>query len=421
VKAVLDHVGIAVRNVDEALAFYRDALGLDVEESEDVASQRVRAHFIPVGASNLELLEATSSSSAIAKYIEKRGPGIHHITLRVENIGAALQRLKARGVRLVDEVPRPGAEGALVAFVHPSAAHGVLVELKEAPSPPAELGIKRLALGDLRLTSVNDGTLRLDGGAMFGVVPKPLWERKAPPDDRNRILLTMRPLVVEADWGRMIVDCGAGDKMDAKSADMYALDRRRHLDEAFADAGLSADSFDFVLATHLHFDHFGGATTRDAHGSLKPRFTRAMYFIRRAEWEDATHPHERNRASYLPDDFVPLEKAGVVGFYDADQEIQRGVRVVRTGGHTGQHQIVYLESAGKTAVFTADLIPTAAHIQDPWIMGYDLFPMETLAFKKRFIREAIEREYLIFFEHDPFIAAGYIRERDGKRSVEKVL
>jgi methylmalonyl-CoA epimerase len=421
VRAVLDHVGIAVRNVDEALAFYRDALGLEIEASEDVASQRVRAHFIPAGESSLELLEATASDSAIAKYVEKRGPGLHHLTLRVDDIREALRVLKARGVRLVDEAPRPGAEGALVAFIHPSAAHGVLVELKEAASVAATLTAARLELGSLRLTSVHDGTLRLDGGAMFGVVPKPLWERKAPPDDRNRILLTMRPLVVEADWGRMIVDCGAGDKMDAKSADIYGLDRRRHLDHALADVGLSADSFDFALATHLHFDHFGGATKREADGSLKPRFPRAMYFIRRAEWEDATHPHDRNRASYRPDDFLPLEKAAVVGFYDADQEIQAGVRVVRTGGHTGQHQIVFLESGGKTAVFTADLIPTAAHIQDPWIMGYDLFPMETLAFKKRFIREAIEREYLIFFEHDPSIAAGYIRERDGKRTVEQVL
>ncbi len=420
-RAVLDHVGIAVRNVDEAIAFYRDALGLEIDTSEDVASQRVRAHFIPAGESSLELLEATASDSAIAKYVEKRGPGLHHLTLRVDDIGEALRVLKARGVRLVDEAPRPGAEGALVAFIHPSAAHGVLVELKEAASVSATLTPARLDFGSLRLTSVHDGTLRLDGGAMFGVVPKPLWERKAPPDDRNRILLTMRPLVVEADWGRMIVDCGAGDKMDAKSADIYGLDRRRHLDHALADVGLSADSFDFALATHLHFDHFGGATKREADGSLKPRFPRAMYFIRRAEWEDATHPHDRNRASYRPDDFVPLEKAAVVGFYDADQEIQAGVRVVRTGGHTGQHQIVFLESGGKTAVFTADLIPTAAHIQDPWIMGYDLFPMETLVFKKRFIREAIEREYLIFFEHDPSIAAGYIRERDGKRTVEQVL
>jgi glyoxylase-like metal-dependent hydrolase (beta-lactamase superfamily II) len=268
---------------------------------------------------------------------------------------------------------------------------------------------------------VNDGTFRLDGGAMFGVVPRPLWEQKAPPDDRNRILLGMRPLIVEAEWGRMIIDCGAGDKMDARSAEIYALDRRRHLDHALADAGLTAESFDYVLATHLHFDHFGGATARDADGRVRPRFPKATYFIRRAEWQDATHPHERNRASYLQDDFVPLDKAGVVGFYDADQEIQPGVRVVRTGGHTGQHQVVFLESGGRTAVFTADLIPTTAHIQDPWIMGYDLFPMETLAFKKRFIRDAIEREFLVFFEHDPVVAAGYIREKDGKRAVEQVL
>jgi methylmalonyl-CoA epimerase len=430
VKAVLDHIGIAVQDLEKALAFYRDALGLDIEAPEEVASQRVRAHFVPVGESNLELLEATAPDSAIAKYVDKRGPGIHHITLRVDDIRAALARLKARGVRLVDEEPRPGAEGALVAFVHPSAAHGVLVELKqrgvalrpEQPSSSApDLQPKRFPLGDLRLTSVNDGLFRLDGGAMFGVVPRPLWEKKAPPDNRNRILLGMRPLVVEAAWGRMIIDCGAGDKMDAKSADIYGLDRRRHLDHALAEAGLSADSFDYVLATHLHFDHFGGATRRDGDGIVVPRFPRATYFIRRAEWQDATHPHERNRASYLQDDFVPLEKAGVVGFYAADQEIQPGVRVVRTGGHTGQHQIVYLESGGKTAVFTADLIPTTAHVPDAWIMGYDLFPMETLAFKKRFIREAIEREYLIFFEHDPHVAAGYIRETNGKRVVEPVL
>jgi methylmalonyl-CoA epimerase len=421
VKAVLDHIGIAVEDVAQALAFYRDALGLHVEAPEEVVSQRVRAHFLPVGESNLELLEATAPDSAIAKYVGKRGPGIHHITLRVDDIRAALLQLKSRGVRLVDEEPRPGAEGALVAFIHPSAAHGVLVELKEKPAKQPDLRPKRFPLGNLRLTSVNDGMFRLDGGAMFGVVPRPLWEKKAPPDDRNRILLGMRPLVVEAEWGRMIIDCGAGDKMDAKSADIYALDRRRHLDHALMDAGLSAESFEYVLATHLHFDHFGGATKRDADGVVRPRFPKATYFIRRAEWKDATHPHERNRASYLQEDFVPLDKAGVVGFYDADQEIQPGVRVVRTGGHTGQHQIVFLESAGKTVVFTADLIPTTAHIQDAWIMGYDLFPMETLAFKKRFIRDAIEREFLIFFEHDPFIAAGYIREKDGKRFVEQVL
>lgn len=419
-RAILDHVGVAVQDVQQALAFYRDALGLDVHAPEEVATERVRVHAIPVGGPEIELLEATEADSTIAAFLRRRGPGLHHLTLRVEDLRAALAQLQARGLRLVGEAPRRGAEGSLVAFVHPSDAHGVLVELKQRGSPPVQLDVRSLEFGDLRLTLLHDGPFRLDGGAMFGVVPRPLWETVSPPDERNRIQLAMRPLLVEASWGRMIVDCGAGDKMSPKQVDIYALDRNRHLDHALDAVGLTSDAIDFALATHLHFDHFGGATTR-AGGSLRPRFAHARYLIRAAEWEDATHPHERNRASYLQDDFVPLAGAGVVDFYADDGPIKPGVRVFRTGGHTGQHQIVYVESGGRTAVFVADMIPTTAHVQDPWIMGYDLFPMDTLAFKKRFIRDAIEQEYLILFEHDPRVAAGYIREKDGKRFVEQVL
>jgi len=419
VRAVLDHIGIAVDDVDQALAFYRDALGLEVEAPEDVVSQRVRARFVNVGDARLELLESTSPESPIARYLAKYGPGLHHVTLRVEDIAATLAHLRSRGVRLVDAEPRSGAEGALVAFVHPSAAHGVLIELTQAVAS-VDLTVRSMPFGELRLTSLHDGPFRLDGGAMFGVVPRPLWEKLASPDDRHRIQLAMRPLLVEAEWGRMIIDCGAGDKMNAKQRDIYALDRTRTLDHALAEVQLTAESIDIALPTHLHFDHFGGATVRDNAG-LRPRFARARHYIRTAEWEDATHPHERNRASYLQDDFVPLAAAGVVEFFDSDVTIRPGIEVVRTGGHTGQHQIVYLKSDRRTAVFVADLIPTTAHLRDPWVMGYDLFPMDTLAFKKRFIREAIDGEYLIFFEHDPQVAAGYIRERDGQRYVDRVL
>jgi len=224
---------------------------------------------------------------------------------------------------------------------------------------------------------------------------------------------------VEADWGRMLIDCGAGDKMTPRQVDIYGLNPG--LDGVLDSIGLTTESFDIALPTHLHFDHFGGATRRNESGALVPRFPRASHLIRRAEWEDATHPHDRNRASYLQDDFAPLLPAGVVVFFEDDHAVRPGVRVVRTGGHTGQHQIVYLESGGRTAVFTADLIPTTAHIDDAWLMGYDLFPMETLAFKKRFIRDAIDGEFLIFFEHDPVVAAGYIREKDGRRYVEPVV
>ncbi len=419
-KAILDHVGIAVQDVAKALEFYRDALGLDIEAPEEVWSQRVRAHFIPVGQSSIELLEATASDSAIAKYIDKRGPGIHHITLRVPDIGAALAQLKARGVRLVDEKSRPGAEGALVAFIHPSAAHGVLVELKQPARRLIEQPVTQMKWGNLRLTTVSDGSFRLDGGAMFGIVPRPLWERKAPPDDRGRIVLAMRALVIEADWGRMIIDCGAGNKLDEKWTDIYDIDRTRSLDHTLAEAGLSAGSIDLVLPSHLHFDHVGGAVVNEAAGHV-PRFPRARYVIRRGEWDDAIRPNERSRGSYFQEDVAPLEAAGVVDLFDDDREIRPGVRVVRTGGHTANHQIVFIESEGKTAVFAADVVPTQAHLPDLWITAFDSFPMDSLAFKKRFLREAIDREYLIFFDHDPSISAGYIREKDGKRSVQKVI
>ena len=421
-KPILDHIGIAVADMSAALAFYRDGLGLEIGLAEEVASERVRVQDVSVGGASLELLEATVLDSPIARYVDKRGPGLHHITLRVDNIGEAIARLRVHGARLIDEQPRVGAEGALVAFVHPSSAHGVLVELKQTTGaharPPAAVGpsshahgVTRYALGNLELISLHDGFFRLDGGSMFGVVPKPLWAPKAPPDDRNRIPLAMRPLVVRG-ARTMMIDAGLGDKENAKFLDIYGVDRAQHLDHALALAGLTPDDIDLVLATHLHFDHSGGFTARDRTGRIRPRFPRARYVVRRGEWEDATHPNERNRASYLPENFVPLAEAGVLDLVDDDQTIMPGVRVVRTGGHTAHHQMVLIESSGSRAAFVADLIPTVAHVPPAWVMGYDLFPLETLAAKKAFLAEAAGGEMLVFFEHDPAIAAGYLVEQE---------
>jgi glyoxylase-like metal-dependent hydrolase (beta-lactamase superfamily II) len=274
-----------------------------------------------------------------------------------------------------------------------------------------------MTFGDFELTPLLDGYFRLDGGAMFGVVPRTLWEKRTTPDERNRITMAMRPLLVQGER-LMIIDAGAGDKMDEKSAGIYGFDRAENLDVTMARAGVGADAIDIVLASHLHFDHAGGFTAREASGAVLPRFPNARYVVSRGEWEDATHPHERNRASYFAENYVPLQDAGVVDFMDGDGEVMPGVRVRRTGGHTRFHQIVYIESAGKTAVFAADLIPTTAHVDVPWIMAYDLYPMETLEFKRAFVREAIEREYLIFFEHDPMVAAGFIRQKDKRLYVE---
>ena len=427
----LDHVGIAVKDLQQSLAFFRDALGLHVEQAEEVASQRVRAHFMPAGKAKLEILESTSPESPIDKYVEKRGPGIHHVALRVDDIAAALDLLKSKGVRLIDETPRPGAEGALVAFIHPSAAHGVLVELKQGRGdakvvPEARQPVQRFRtapaykLGALELISLSDGFFHLDGGAMFGVVPRTLWEQKLPPDERNRITLGMRPLLVRGER-TLLIDAGCGDKMDPKSVDIYGIERDYHLDHALAEAGLRAGDIDLVLASHLHFDHVGGFTTRDGAGRIIPRFPNARYLAHRGEWHDATHPHERSRASYLQENFVPLADAGVLDLVDDDAVIMPGVRLRHSGGHTMHHQVVMIESEGETAVFTADMFPTSAHAPDAWLMGYDLYPMDTLAFKRGFAQEAIAREHLIFFEHDPSMAAGRLRESGGKRTVQRVV
>jgi methylmalonyl-CoA epimerase len=440
-KAMLDHVGIAVADLSAALAFYRDALGLEVEAPEEVASQHVRAHFLPVGTAKLELLEATAADSPIARFTAKRGPGLHHITLRVDDIRAALAQLKARGARLIDEEPRPGAEHSLVAFVHPSSAHGVLVELKQAvgadlgrppataisgggassaPSGDVSSAPTKHVLGDLELISLFDGTIRVDGGSMFGTVPKALWETHAPADARNHIALALRPLVVRG-ARTMLIDAGIGDKEPAAFHERYGVDRTRSLEVTMAEAGVAPEQIDIVLASHLHFAHAGGFTYRDAGGRLRPTFPRAQYIVRRGEWEDANRAQAGSGACYLVDNFVPLADAGVLQLVDDDATIMPGIRVRRTGGHTRHHQIVLIESKAQTAAYVADLMPTSAHVRDGWAAAFDLFPIETLAAKQQFATEAIEKRTIVFFAHDPAIAAGYIREQDGKRHVIPAL
>ena len=277
-----------------------------------------------------------------------------------------------------------------------------------------------MKFGDFELISLSDGTFRLDGGAMFGVVPKTMWQKRTTADEKNRIPLGLRPLLVRTPEHTVLIDSGVGDKMPPKLADIYAIDRTRHLDHSLADAGLTSDDITVVIASHLHFDHFGGSTKREG-DTIVPRFRNARYLIRRDEWHDATHTHDRNRASYMPENFLPLAEAGVVDFIEGDGEVLPGISIWQTGGHCLHHSWIRIQSGGRTAAFVADLIPTTAHLDEPWIMGYDLYPVDTLAFKRAFAREAIEREYLVFFEHDPSMAAGVVRESDGKRSVERVL
>ena len=264
-------------------------------------------------------------------------------------------------------------------------------------------------LGRFRLHALEAGLQRLDGGAMFGVVPKPLWERRIAADERNRIPLAMRCLLVETPDALILIDNGAGNKEDAKFVDIYGIENAgtpTRLEDAIRDAGFTPDDVDYVIDTHLHFDHAGGNTFRDEEGRVRISFPRARYVVQRGEWEWAHLRNERIRASYLPDNFDPVHEAGLFDFVEGEHELVPGVRLVPTPGHTPHHQSIVLTSEGETACFLADLVPTSAHLPLPWIMGYDVEPLVTLETKRRILRRAREEGWLLIFEHDARVPWG---------------
>lgn len=273
-------------------------------------------------------------------------------------------------------------------------------------------------VGRLRVHALDAGRIRLDGGAMFGVVPKPLWEKKIPPDDRNRIPLALRCLLIETPGALVLVDTGIGNKEDAKFRDIYGVENEglpTRLEDAIREAGFAPDDVTDVVNTHLHFDHAGGNTHRDAGGAVRISFPQARYWMRRGEWEFAHQENERVQTSYLRANFDPVEAAGRSTFIETDREIVPGVHVRHTPGHTPHHQSVLLESEGERALYLADLVPTTAHVPLPWIMGYDVEPLVTLETKRRVLRQAEAEGWLLIFEHDPEIAWGRLAS-DGKRS-----
>ena len=258
-----------------------------------------------------------------------------------------------------------------------------------------------MRLGDLELTVVGDGDFGLDGGAMFGVVPKVLWEKVKPPDALNRIRMATNCLLVERGSDLLLVDSGIGDKHDARFRANYAMDdTAERLPDSIWRAGHAPEDVTHVLLSHLHFDHCGWNTRYDG-GTLVPTFPRARYWLERGEVEHARAPNERDRASYDPRNWEPLFEAGVVELFDGEAEPMPGVRAVKAPGHNADMCIVLLDGgSGERGVYWADLVPTAAHVPYPWIMGYDLYPLTTLESKKRWLPRAAAEGWLCVFEHD---------------------
>ena len=275
----------------------------------------------------------------------------------------------------------------------------------------------RTTLGDFELTVVNDGKYYLDGGAMFGVVPKPMWEKVLPADEQNRIHMAMNSLVIRTGSDTILVDTGAGNKLPDKTRKIF--DIQECLLERLGEASIAPDEITVVINTHLHFDHAGWNTRRRANGVVVPSFPRAKYYFQKGELAHAHVQHERDRVSYLTDNYDPLVANGQAILLEGAAEIVPGVRVELFPGHTDHHQVVIVESQGKTAAYVGDLIPSTAHLNPTWVMAYDLAPITSIENRKRYYQSAIPDGWLTVFTHEPQTPWGVIQKDEAGRYISQ--
>ena len=276
-----------------------------------------------------------------------------------------------------------------------------------------------MKFGPYAIDPVMTGDLRLDGGAMFGVVPRILWSRTNPPDELNRIAMTMRSLLIRGGGRTILVDTGAGRKDSEKFAKIFALDDAPYsLETSLAALGVAPEEVTDVILTHLHFDHVGGAVRRDD-GALRLAFPNAMHFVQRRQWEWALHPSDRDKASYLPDNFLPLRDAEKLALLDGDTELFPGISLRVVDGHTFGQQLVRISNDTRSLLYCGDLIPMSAHVPGPYIMGYDLQPIVTLEEKTAMLEGAVRNRDILMFEHDPGVEAALVtRDERGYRISE---
>lgn len=270
-----------------------------------------------------------------------------------------------------------------------------------------------MQIGEYKLHSIQTGLFRLDGGAMFGIVPKTLWSKTNPPDEKNRIDMCMRALLLVSDKRRILIDNGIGHKNSDKFNNIYGVDHSEYiLEKELFKLGFVKDDITDVILTHLHFDHAGGSTYYDEEGQLQVTFPNATHYLQKVQWEWANNPSERDKASFIPENFKLLEKKRILKLIEGNENFDDFVELHVINGHTPYQQIVKISDDSNTVLFAADLLPMAAHVQIPYIMGYDLFPMTTLEEKKKYLPLAVKNDWLIFIEHDPYIEACTIGQNE---------
>ena len=277
-----------------------------------------------------------------------------------------------------------------------------------------------MKIGKYSVHIINSGYFGLDGGAMFGIVPKPLWERTNPADEMNRIKLATRNLLLISDSKKILVDTGMGGKWNDKNKEIYAVDQgSTSLESSLAGLNLMPEDITDVILTHLHFDHTGGSTVNN-NGKLEPAFPNATYYVQKENYQWAVNPSERDKGSYIKDNFVPLKEAGVLMQIEGEKPFDDEIDFIIVNGHTFGQQLLKLSDSSNTFLYCCDLFPTTAHLPLPYVMGYDLQPLVTVEEKKRILRQALDEEWKLFFEHDPDTAYATITDTDkGIRIKEK--
>ena len=276
-----------------------------------------------------------------------------------------------------------------------------------------------MRFGDMEVRYIDAGSFWLDGGSMFGIVPRTIWEKKMVPDERHRLKFACNSLLVRAGGKTVLVETGNGTKWDEKLRKIYSFPANDPLTESLAKEGVKPDDIDLVINTHLHFDHAGG-NTRLIDGRAIPAFPKAKYVVQKTEMVHALKPTERDRASYYAQDFVPVTESGQWQFVDEDAEVLPGISVTKIPGHNLQIQAIQIRGGGKKLMYVSDLLPTRHHLPLPWIIAYDLYPLTTLETKRKWIQEFVRDGWIVAFGHDPDFPAGTLHEHDGKVAFEPV-
>lgn len=273
----------------------------------------------------------------------------------------------------------------------------------------------KIEKSNITIEVFQESKFALDGGAMFGVVPKTLWNRKSPGDEMNRINLAANIVLIRHPEYTLLIEQGMGDKWNEKQIEMFNIRQQKSQIEHLAERGVKPEDVSHVILTHLHFDHCGGSTIKNTDGEIAPTFPNAKYFVQKTQYEEAVNPHERNQASYIQDTFIPLMHAGQLELLDGDCEVIDGISSIVTGGHAAGHQVIEIDYDDFKAVFIGDLIPTAYHVNLAWIMGYDLYPNDTLAMKKKLLPRYVDEQRLIIFPHEDRYFAGYVTYDEEKK------